>query len=511
MSARSRRTAVPRRTGALLAAAALTVPLLLGSAPAATAGQGHGQGQGQGHGQGHGSGPAQDARKLAKKLVAQSSAKDAYRHLRALQSIADRNDGHRAAGSPGHEASADYVGRLLKQAGYKVTYETFDFVYTETLAQELAVLSPTPQDLDLVAMSYTKSTPEGGIEAELAAVPVDADATSGCEAADYGAPGTYTGRIALIQRGGCSFAVKQAMAADAGATGAVIYNNEDGVLSGTLGSADDARIPTGGLTQAQGEALAAETAKGTVTVRFDVRELQEPRQTRNVIADTRVGSAANTVMLGAHLDSVTEGPGINDNGSGSAGLLEVALELAKQHTQPRNKVRFAWWSAEENGLLGSDAYVAGLHPEQRERLRLYLNFDMIASPNYAQFVYDGDNSDDEGEGPGPEGSAQLERDLNRYLDSRHSPHEGTDFDGRSDYGAFIEAGIPAGGTFTGAEGVKTAAQAKKYGGEAGVAYDPCYHSACDTLKNIDMRAFDLNVDVIAHAVGTYAHDLGSLT
>lgn len=505
MNVTSRINTTSRRTGALIAAASLALPLVLAGAPAATADRGHRPGQGHRHDR-----PADDARKLAAKLVGKSSARDAYRHLRALQTIADRHEGHRAAGSPGHEASAEYVGTLLKSAGYKVSYQTFDFVYTETLAQKLSVLSPSPRELDLRAMSYTRSTPEGGIEAALANVPVDADATSGCEAADYGTSGAYAGKIAVIRRGGCSFAIKQALAADAGAAGAVIYNNEDGELSGTLGSADAARIPTGGLTRAEGEALAAEVAKGTVTVRFDVRELQEPRKTRNVVAETRGGSAARTVMLGSHLDSVTEGPGINDNGSGSAGLLEVALDLARTPGQPRNKVRFAWWSAEENGLLGSEAYVAALGPAQREAIALYLNFDMIASPNPVQLVYDGDDSDAEGEGPGPEGSAQLERDINRYLDGRRSPHEGTDFDGRSDYGPFIEAGIPAGGTFTGAEGVKTEAQAKKYGGTAGLAYDPCYHAACDTLKNLDMKAFDLNIDVIAHAVGTYAHDLSSL-
>lgn len=135
---------------------------------------------------------------------------------------------------------------------------------------------------------------------------------------------------------------------------------------------------------------------------------------------------------------------------------------------------------------------------------------MIASPNAAYFVYDGDDSDGVGSGPGPEGSAQLEKGINDFLDGRRVPHEGTDFTGRSDYGPFIEAGIPAGGTFTGAEGIKTEAQAARYGGTAGVAYDSCYHQACDDLGNIDMRAFDVNIDVIADAVGHYAYDTGSV-
>jgi Zn-dependent M28 family amino/carboxypeptidase len=247
-----------------------------------------------------------------------------------------------------------------------------------------------------------------------------------------------------------------------------------------------------------------------VTVSVEIRQLQEQRTTRNVVAETKGGSADRTVMLGAHLDSVPAGPGINDNGSGSAGLLTVALDLARSHAKPANKVRFAWWSAEELGLLGADAYVAGLTPEQRADIALYLNFDMIGSPNYAEFVYDGDDSDAVGSGPGPEGSAQLEKGINDFLDSKRLPHEGTDFDGRSDYGPFMDAGIPSGGTFTGAEGIKSPAQAATFGGQAGVAFDKCYHSACDDIGNINKKSLDINVDVIADAVGTYAYDLGPL-
>ncbi|WP_431043113.1 M28 family metallopeptidase [Streptomyces sp. P1-3] len=488
-----------RRAIAALAAAALATPLLLSAASPATASPSSSSPGG--------SGPAKGAA-LARQLVKRSSAHDARAHLERFQAIADASGGHRAAGSPGHDASAEYVKGVLRKAGYRVSYEPFEFTYIETLAEKLAVVAPHPREVAIKAMSYTKSTPVGGITAAVAAVPVDE--TTGCEASDY-ASGTFTGKIALIKRGGCAFAAKQAAAADAGAVGAIVYNNTDGALSGTLGDAGAARIPTGGVTRADGEALAAEAARGEVRVGFEIRELQQKRTTNNVIAETRGGDDRRTVMLGAHLDSVIAGPGINDNGSGSAGLLEVALELAKTHKKPDHKIRFAWWSAEELGLLGSKAYVGGLSEAQRDRIALYLNFDMIASPNHGQFVYDGDNSDGVGEGPGPEGSAQIERNINDFLDRRGAPHEGTDFTGRSDYGPFIAAGIPSGGTFTGAEGVKTAGQAAKYGGTAGAAYDACYHAACDNLSNIDMSTFGTNIDVIANAVGTYAYDLSSLT
>ncbi|MGX1504663.1 UNVERIFIED_CONTAM: Zn-dependent M28 family amino/carboxypeptidase [Streptomyces graminofaciens] len=488
--------ATHRRAVATVAAAALATPLLLASASPSAA-----------HRQDPGDRAAMDASKLARKLVQKSSADDAFEHLEKFQQIADSTGGHRAAGSLGHDASAAYVYQQMKKYGYDVSYQRFDFIYTETLAEKLSVLSPAPRDVEIAAMTYTKSTPVGGIKAAVAAVPVDD--TTGCEAADY-TSGTFTGKIALIKRGGCSFAEKQAAAAAAGAVGAIVYNNTEGTLSGTLGDQASAKIPTGGITQAEGEKLAADLAKGPLEVSFEVRELQEKRSTNNVIAETRRGNAANTVMLGAHLDSVTAGPGINDNGSGSAGLLEVAEELAKREKQPTNKVRFAWWSAEENGLLGSEHYVANLSSLGKKEIKLYLNFDMIASPNYGLFVYDGDNSDGVGSGAGPAGSAQLERDINEFLDKRGTPHEGTDFTGRSDYGPFIEVGIPSGGTFTGAEGIKTEAQAKKFGGSAGIAYDVNYHAAGDDISNINMKAFAVNIGIIANAVGTYAHDISSL-
>ncbi len=479
-----------RRTVAAIAAVALAAPLALAaSMTTATATPD----------------PGKKGEHLAKKLVKRADAEDAMRHLRRFQAIADANEGNRAAGSPGHDQSARYVGGLLKAAGYDVDYQKFEFTYVETLAEELRVVSPDQREIPIALMTYTKSTPEGGIQAPIAVVPAD-DGT-GCEASDF-TGGDYAGKIALIKRGACTFALKQQNAADAGAAGAIIYNNIEGELNGTLGGPDAGRIPTGGISKADGEALAAQAADGEVVVNLDIRELQEKRTTANVLAETRGGDPDNVVMLGSHLDSVSEGPGINDNASGSAGLLESALELARADRKGKheNKVRFAFWSAEELGLLGSEHYVAELSEEQRADIALYLNFDMIASPNYGLFVYDGDDSDGVGAGPGPAGSGQIEENINSFMRAHGDQPRGTDFTGRSDYGPFIEVGIPSGGTFTGAEGIKTAEQAELWGGEAGVAYDPCYHAACDDLSNVSMEALDANVDVIADAVGNYAWD-----
>jgi Zn-dependent M28 family amino/carboxypeptidase len=223
--------------------------------------------------------------------------------------------------------------------------------------------------------------------------------------------------------------------------------------------------------------------------------------TYNVLAEKTGRNADNVVMVGAHLDSVNAGPGINDNGSGSAGLLEVAENMAK--VTPQNTVRFAWWGAEESGLVGSTFYVNSLSEEEQEDIALYLNFDMIGSPNHVFFIYDGDDSDLVGAGPGPEGSADIEKTFEAFYDGRGLPYKGTDFSGRSDYGPFIAVGIPSGGLFTGAEGIKTADEAALWGGVAGEQYDPCYHQACDTYDNVNLSALDANVDAVAYATLSY--------
>ena len=329
----------------------------------------------------------------------------------------------------------------------------------------------------------------------LAAPP--ADATPGCEAADFA--GFPAGNIALIRRGNCTFAIKATNAYNAGASGVVIYNNAPGVINGTLGNGFTLNIPVTSVEQAVGDQLAATPG---LVLRLKTDTFRGIATTYNVLAETQDGDPNNVIMVGAHLDSVNAGPGINDNGSGSAAILEVAEQMAK--VKPRNKVRFAWWGAEESGLVGSTYYVNNLSQAERDKITLYLNFDMVGSPNHVFFIYDGDDSDAVGAGPGPDGSAQIEKTFEGFFTMAGQPYKGTDFSGRSDYGPFIAVGIPAGGLFTGAEGIKTAQEAAIWGGTAGQQYDPCYHLACDTFANNNDHALDVNSDAIAYATLQYA-------
>jgi Zn-dependent M28 family amino/carboxypeptidase len=387
----------------------------------------------------------------------------------------------------------------MTAAGYNVSLNGFPFVFVPpAVLQQLAPIAATYETGAFTGTGY------GNVTASV--TPVDINLappranTSGCEAADFA--GFPAGNIALIQRGTCTFAAKALNAEAAGASAVIIFNQgntpeREGLIIGTLGGINVVAIPVVGASFANGEAL---SQPGSVAnVRID-----NPQNITvyNVIAESPDGDPNNVVIAGAHLDSVAQGPGINDNGSGSAVLLEVAEQMHK--VKPRNKLRFAWWGAEEAGLIGSRAYVNGLTQAEQDKIALYLNFDMVGSPNHVFFIYDGDDSDGIGAGPGPGGSAEIEKTFERFYTMRGLPFKGTDFSGRSDYGPFIAVGIPSGGLFTGAEGIKTAQEAALWGGTAGIAYDPCYHQACDSFANVNTFALDVNSDAIAYSVLQYA-------
>ncbi|QRV90056.1 Peptidase family M28 protein [Ceratobasidium sp. AG-Ba] len=421
-------------------------------------------------------------------------------HAKVLQSFADKSNGTRVFGSKGHNASVDYVATIAKLAGYDVKRQTFPYDFSQVLSQSFTAGSP----INISVMTYSPSTPTGGVTAPLVLIPdPDAAPSPGCTAADYSGI-DVKGKIALIQRGGCTFAIKATNAKTAGAAGAIIYNNVDGTLSGTLGVPDaTAYAPVAGISKADGESLVARLNGGAVTGTLNIQTLNEQRYSSNVIATSKAGNQSNIVFIGGHLDSVAAGPGINDNGSGSITVLELAIQLAKYKL--KNAVRFAWWTAEEYGLVGSEYYVANLPEAERKKIALYINLDMVASPNYVYAIYDGDGSAGKNPGPTPPGSGAIEKVFVDYLASKNISSVPTSFDGRSDYGPFIAEGvnIPAGGLFTGAEGIKTPEQQKLFGGTAGVAYDVNYHAKGDTYDNLNFTAFLVNAKASAHAIATF--------
>ncbi len=421
-------------------------------------------------------------------------------HLTKLQQIADANDGTRAMGTPGYQASVDYVANTLRDKGFDV--QTPEFEVRLPFAEE-PVLTVSGARVPAKPLNYTIGTPDGGVRGPLVAA--RADDSPGCAESDYdGLP--VRGAVVLVDRGTCPFGDKQANAAKRGAVALIVANNVDGDEFGaTLGEDTDVQIPVVSVTKAEGARLRAAPGPVTLTMKAGVNV----DRTRNVIAQTKTGSAADVVMVGAHLDSVPEGPGINDNGSGVAAVLETALQMGSS-PDVRNAVRFGFWGAEELGLLGSDNYVSTLGVDQLKDIALYLNFDMLGSPNPAYFTYDGDQSlppAKDGSVPRvPEGSAGIERTLVAYLDAAGKPARDTSFDGRSDYDGFTKAGIPSGGLFSGADEDMTEEEARLWGGKANQPFDPNYHKATDTLDHVDRTSLDIQGKGVAYTVGLYAQD-----
>ncbi|KAJ2920654.1 hypothetical protein H1R20_g16439, partial [Candolleomyces eurysporus] len=394
-------------------------------------------------------------------------------HARQFVEFSKQSGGTRAFGSRAHNSTVRYIKTLLDATGfYDTSLQTFPYLYSSGSAEIAA-------NGTALASRWFTYGPSGDVSANLVVVN-----NLGCDASDY--PAAVEGQIALIKRGSCEFGLKTALAGNAKAAGAIIYNNApESIAGGTLGSPSREAgpyVPVGSISGADGDRLVADIAAGnTIAGTLKVNAVTEDRYTSNVIATTKIGDKNNIVFAGGHTDSVPEGPGINDDGSGTITILDLALRLPLFNF--RNAVRFGFWTAEEFGLVGSEHYVTNLPAEEQDKIAVYLNFDMVASPNFGYFVYDG--------------AGNL----------RSAP---TEFSGRSDYGPFLDVGIPSGGLFTGAEGKKTAEEAQWWGGEAGVDYDICYHKACDGVNNLNVPAWVENTKAAAHAIATYARSLNGI-
>jgi Zn-dependent M28 family amino/carboxypeptidase len=454
------------------------------------------------------------------------------KHERAFQDIADSNGGTRVTGTRGYDRSAVYVKKQLKAAGYNVTVQEFTHPFFQVLTPTtFSQTAPTPKSYaegpeataDFNLMGYSGS----GDLVDVQVVPIDIQirpgvppeppntfppntSNSGCEASDFDPPASATeDQVALIQRGTCPFRLKAENAQAAGYDAAIIFNEgQEGrteLIGGGLGGLG-VNIPVLLTSFAVGQELYDASPGARVSISADT--IAETRTTSNVIADYPGGRTDRTLMVGAHLDSVPDGPGINDNGSGTAGILEIALQMKKLGIKPTNHVRFAFWGAEESGppQWGSQAYLEELSDAEREDIARYLNFDMIGSPNYVRFVYDGDGPTLPFGDPAPEGSKEIEEVFLKYFEEdQNLDTESIPFDGRSDYQPFFDAGIPAGGLISGADGIKTPEQAAEdYGGTAGEPYDSCYHKACDTINNLNQTSIDELADGAAHATLTFA-------
>jgi hypothetical protein len=362
-------------------------------------------------------------------------------HLSALQGIAERNGGTRAAGTPGYDASADYAAKRLREAGWKVRLQAVPFRYFGVRRASVSIGDrKLRQGRDFQVLSYSGAGDTSGRLRRL---------NTGCEAEEYS--GLGAGDVPLVNRGVCFFREKAFLAQKAGASALVVVDespSQRGVPSGTL-AAPGIRIPV---------VIVADTAvRDGAEARVAIDASSGRRVTHNVIAETPGGEGRRVVMAGGHLDSVRGGPGINDNGSGAATLIEAAEAIGPD--PPGARVRLAFWAAEELGLLGSRHYVRSLDRAERERISAYINLDMVGSHNAVpEFYSDGDK--------------ELGRVLRR---AAGPPLGGVSVGGASDHAPFMEAGVPVNGLYTGAT----------ERGPGGRPRDPCYHLACDTLEGVN--------------------------
>jgi Zn-dependent M28 family amino/carboxypeptidase len=437
-------------------------------------------------------------------------------HAQALERISLGNALSRSSASPGYVQAMEYIRGSLGSAGLTIWEQRFEYrLFLETADPALSMTSPETKtyvwETDYRTMTYSGI---GDVIAEIVFItpvfPPGAElntSTDGCEAADFQGI-DVTGKIAVLQRGTCNFIEKASNAESRGAVAVLIFNEgQEGrtdLVAGSLTVDSTVGIPVLGIRYDLGKALHDQQAAGaTIRLRVAVTGTNAMTPTYNLFAETVAGRDDQVIIIGAHLDSVIEGPGINDDGSGSAALLEVSRQIGLLGYTPRNKIRFAWWGAEEVGLIGSNHYLDNLSATDVRKIAMYLNVDCIASHNFVRGVEDSDLSDtidhpDNIYNETPEGSGAIEQALLDYFRAQNLPTKPTPLTGMTDYAGFAERGIPFGGLFTELRGIKTEAEALLFGGTAGEPYDNTYHTAGDTVANMNTRIFTENARAVAH-------------
>ena len=440
------------------------------------------------------------AGELARALAAEITADAMVTHLDRLQEIADAASGTRAEGTSGYDASVDYVSQVLRDNGFEV--QTPEFEVLDRSEGGNPALRVAGRNFRVEQASLLITTPPNGLTAPT----LRPQKAPGCRTSDYEGR-SVKGAIAVVDDTGCSVVDKQNVAVSEGAVGVLVVNTRgtSGSPAGlfTPGYYQDLTVPVG-VINPDADAVLRRTS---APVRLVLDSKPVMKTARNVVAQTATGDTGNVVLVGAHLDSAAASAGINDDGTGVAALLEAAAALGSE-PEITNAVRFAFWASEENGHSGPTRYVHSLSRDELTDIALYLNFDMLGSPNAGYFTYDGDQSAQPNpEIPMrsvPEGSAGLERTLAGYLNAAGVRPADMPLAKAADYYPFLAAGVPIGGLTAGASQQKTAVQARLWGGKEGVGFDPNYRTARDTVDAVNRDALSVLGPGAAFAVGTYA-------
>ncbi|CAF1281330.1 unnamed protein product [Rotaria sordida] len=456
---------------------------------------------------------------------------DIMMHLNELQNIATNTGGNRAINTIGFNQTLDYINNYLSShTNFKVATNYFylrNFILASNPILITSINGTTINRLlssnlsiaEFYFVQYTRSANFADY------VPISVIPNEGCSDNDWlAANPSPNGRVALVKRGDCNFLDKAVLALKYNVAALLFYN--DGTSPGRISPifislGQNNELPALFLSYTLGQELAdaARNPLNNVGVRITISIANESRYpVGNICADTPTGDATQTIVIGGHSDSVPAGPGINDNGSGSAANLGLAVALARlfetsTYEKYKYRVRFCWWGAEEVGLLGSDFHVqqAGISTVVGERLIDYLinlNYDMLGSPNYMFGIYDARTANNNTPAHALPGSHKITNLYREWFIRQNLPWNNTDFSGRSDYGPFLAKGIVAGGLFSGADDMKSLDERNYYdkmlgqglGGIAGAIHDPCYHRACDSIQNINVFAFEKMVQAAAYVL-----------
>lgn len=450
--------------------------------------------------------PPAAAPDLGRELAAKVTADRMVAHLRALQDIANANGGNRGSGTPGYDASVEYVAKALRDRGFKVTTPQFDRILNVSPGKPALTVAGRSYQVDQASLLVR--TPPGGLTGQ----PVRPAQPSGCAPGDYPAA-LPKGAIAVVDDTGCSVVDKQNSAVAKGAAALIVLSTPTGqgappTLFGP-GYFKQLKVPVAVVGASGAGALARDTAP--IRLVLDAENINIT--SRNVLAQTETGSPRDVVVVGAHLDSPRGDPGINDNGTGVAAVLETALQLGPL-APVNNAMRFVFWGADEDGINGAIDYVFGMDDEQLNDIAMYLDFNMLGAANAGFFTDDGDQSGPPGAGIAfgdvPDGSAGIERTLGGYLYQAGKRPADMPLNTMTDYHPFMVAGVPIGGITAGATQTKTTVQARLWGGQAGVPFDPNYHSPRDTVDAVNRGALAIMGSGAAFAVGTYAGSIGGV-
>jgi hypothetical protein len=394
---------------------------------------------------------------------------DLQRHLQALAQIAAENGGNRASGTPGETRTGGDAADRLAEAGWTVTRTDVPFDFWAE--GEPSVVGSYRHGLDFVTLHYSGA---GDVTARIRAI-----RGSGCLRRDFRR--FRRGQIAVVAASFCTFRRAAVLGQRAGASAVLSADFTNGPPTAGTMIRPGVRVPVVGIRLP----IARRLARSRPRLRVRVTPIAERRVTQNVIAELPGTQPDRVVMAGGHMDSVPRGAGINDNGSGVAALIEMGRRLA---AQPRGRatLRLAFWAAHENGTYGSQTYVRGLPPAERRRIGAYLNMDMVGSINGVPEIY--------------ATRRRIRRTLARHLRGagRISANSG------SDHMAFMRAGIPVGGIYTGSLEPKSGRERRRWGGRAGIERDGCYHQPCDDVDNINLPMLSLTATAGADALAELA-------